>query len=578
MAAEETKPTQRAPAPKRIVQCFATVSAMPKEKKKARTLRWYQRRVRAFFFSFGMAETVAKHWTILLGAGALCVGLVSSAAIETACPDCDKNGQTTVSVIKRIVYTVCALVVAFAVPEQFNFWKKKQWLPGPKLTLPFFGGIFQMVFNPFTFWYNQGQYGPISWNNILGTFVVFSSITELSRKIFLSNSPDALKIVLHPAAERLLGQNNIAFMQGAEHKELRKTLLPLFTKRAMGVYVDLQEKKIREHLSKWEKLDQTTEIRLFVRDLNVETSQSVFVGPYLNAEERRIFSENYLLLTEGFLSLPVYFPGTTLWKAVRARKRVVEILSICAGRSKENMRAKKEPQCLLDFWMESIITEVDEAAQTGGPAPPHSTDYEVGCVLLDFLFASQDASTSSLVWVFTQLFEHPDVLAKVRAEQDQMRPNNGPLTPELLSTMTYTKQVMKEVLRFRPPATMVPHVALENFQLSDNYTVPKGSLVIPSIWDGCMQGFTDADKFDPDRFSPERQEDLKFKDNYLVFGVGPHLCMGREYAMNHVMSFIAILGGEYQWVRTHTPVSHTIQYLPTIYPGDCLIKLAPRQK
>jgi len=480
--------------------------------------------------------------------------------------------------MKKIVYTVCALIVAFAVLEQFNFWRKKQWLPGPKFTVPFFGGIFEMVFNPFTFWYNQGQYGPISWNNILGTFVVFARGTELSRKIFMNNAPDALRIVLHPNAERLLGKDNIAFMQGPAHKELRKTLLPLFTKRALGVYVQLQEKKIREHIAQWIQFEQPQDIRLCIRDLNVETSQSAFVGPYLNAEERRIFSENYMLLNEGFLAFPLYLPGTSLWKAVKARKKVVEILSICAGRSKENLRLKREPQCLLDFWMESIIDEVDEAAKTGAPPPPHSTDYEIGAVMLDFLFASQDASTSSLVWVLAQLFDHPDVLQRVRQEQEQMRPNNEPLTPDSLSTMTYTRQVMKEILRYRPPATMVPHIALENFPLNDSYTVPKGSLVIPSIWDASMQGFTDPDRFDPDRFSPERQEDVKFKENFLVFGVGSHLCMGKEYAMNHIMSFIAIVGSEYEWDRIITPKTNSIEYLPTIYPGDCIVKLRPLKK
>jgi hypothetical protein len=32
----------------------------------------------------------------------------------------------------------------------------------------------------------------------------------------------------------------------------------------------------------------------------------------------------------------------------------------------------------------------------------------------------------------------------------------------------------------------------------------------------CRQGYTDAHKFDPERFSPERQEDVKFASNFLV--------------------------------------------------------------
>jgi cytochrome P450 len=53
----------------------------------------------------------------------------------------------------------------------------------------------------------------------------------------------------------------------------------------------------------------------------------------------------------------------------------------------------------------------------------------------------QDASTSSLVWVFHLLAEHPDVLARVREEQYRLRPNDEPIDFELLSNMTYTRQV-----------------------------------------------------------------------------------------------------------------------------------------
>ena len=56
-----------------------------------------------------------------------------------------------------------------------------------------------------------------------------------------------------------------------------------------------------------------------------------------------------------------------------------------------------------------------------------------------------------------------------------------------------------------------------------------------------MQGFTDPLKFDPDRFSPERQEDIKYGKNFLAFGHGPHYCVGKEYAINHLTAFLAIL-------------------------------------
>jgi hypothetical protein len=61
-------------------------------------------------------------------------------------------------------------------------------------------------------------------------------------------------------------------------------------------------------------------------------------------------------------------------------------------------------------------------------------------------------------------------------------------------------QVVKEVLRFRPPAPMVPQVAMRPFQLTPEYTAPKGAFIIPDIVSACHQGYSNPESFDPDRF------------------------------------------------------------------------------
>ena len=57
--------------------------------------------------------------------------------------------------------------------------------------------------------------------------------------------------------------------------------------------------------------------------MNLQTSQAVFLGPYFStAAERAEFCDDYLLMTEGFLSFPIAFPGTGLWHAIRSRHKV----------------------------------------------------------------------------------------------------------------------------------------------------------------------------------------------------------------------------------------------------------------
>lgn len=162
--------------------------------------------------------------------------------------------------------------------------------------------------------------------------------------------------------------------------------------------------------------------------------------------------------------------------------------------------------------------------------------------LFDFLFAAQDASTSSLLWAVTLLDSHPEVLAKVREEvESKWSPDSGTLiTAEQLGQMKYTQAVAREVLRYRTPATMVPHIAAEDFPLTKHYTIPKGTIVFPSVYESSFQGFSEPDRFDPDRFSEERQEDRIFKRNYLAFGAGAHQCLGQRYAVNHLVLFLAM--------------------------------------
>lgn len=479
---------------------------------------------------------------------------------------------------KAAAYVVFAALV-YAVIEQVRLARKRRHLPGPRFAVPFFGCLIEMIVNTANFWDQQRVWATsdgLSWNSLLGIFTVFSARTKISRYVLSHNSPSDFMMWLHPNGTTILGENNIGFMNGADHKVLRKSFLNLFTRRALSTYLSVQENLIKQHIAEWvQDGKRDTEMRLLARDLNLMTSQTVFVGPYL--EDPKTFSKHYLQMTLGFLSLPINFPGTGLWKAVKARKEVQRVLTRAVRLSKEKMGAHEQPQCLLDFWTEQVLEEIKSAESKGEPLPHYSSDFEMACVVMDFLFASQDASTASITQTVAILADRPDVLEKVRKEQEELNPERGPLTYELVEKMVYTRQVMKEILRYRPPAPMVIQKAMRDIPLTDNYVCPKGAIVCPSITAACLEGFTEPEKFDPDRMGPERREDVKHSENFLVFGVGPHMCVGKEYAMNHLTAFISLLATSCDWTRKHTPNSHKILYLPTIYPADCLVTFKAKQ-
>mmetsp|Transcript_6661 Transcript_6661/g.19183 ORF Transcript_6661/g.19183 Transcript_6661/m.19183 type:complete len:518 (+) Transcript_6661:369-1922(+) len=478
-------------------------------------------------------------------------------------------------------------LLAYCVYEQLSFYLKRRkadgsLLKGPKFAVPLLGCIIEMVMDPFGFWDRQreAENPGLTYNSIVGKFMVMVNDTDVMRKVFSVNEPSSLLMAVHPSAKNILGPANLAFMHGPAHKAIRRSFLALFTKKALATYVQLQDGIIRRHLADWMWNHEGKEfdIKHAIRDMNAATSQGVFAGPYLTDEkERAKFSDAFIDMTKGFLAFPICLPGTAVWKGYKGRLFILTVLKRGAGEAKAAMKAGGEARCLMDFWAQRCLEEIAEAEVQGVPPPGHTSDHAMADTVMDFLFASQDASTASLTWVMTLMADHPDILDKVREEQARVRPDPAAtITGEVLYQMTYTRAVVREILRFRPPAPMVPQIAQAPFQLTEDYTAPKGTLIMPSITAAAMHGFTDAHTFDPDRFSEERKEDLVHGKHFLTFGFGPHGCVGREYAINHLVAFLAVMSTDATWTRRRTSKSDDWLYLPTVYPADSWITLHRR--
>jgi cytochrome P450 family 710 subfamily A protein len=497
-------------------------------------------------------------------------------------------GEPAVGPASILLY-LSAATGAYALYEQIRFRLASRKLsgkrvPGPPTIVPFLGGLVEMVKDPYAFWEKQRKWAwasGFSYNSLFGKYILFVTDPVKSRELMVVNDPSKLLMVLHPSAKNILGKNNMAFDHGPEHKAIRKSFLSLFTRKALSVYIQLQDGIIRRHLSTWlEKYEgKEFEIRPYIRDLNQMTSQEVFIGPYLDDPETKArFTQAYRDMTDAFLAFPVCVPGTAVWRGRCGRIYVVKVLEQCVSRARKYIQNGGEPRCLADFWVRRCLEEIAEAEAEGVPPPSHTTDYKMADAMLLFLFASQDASTASLVWTTALMADHPDILARVRAEQYSLRGSEleKTLDGELINQMVFTRQVVKEILRYRAPAPMVPQLTYSPYQLTEDYTIPRGTLIFPSVNAACMQGFTDAEKFDPDRFGPDRKEDIVHARNYLVFGAGPHYCVGKEYAINQLVCYLAVLSTSCDWTRRRTEKSDDWQYLPTIYPHDSFITLRSR--
>ena len=155
----------------------------------------------------------------------------------------------------------------------------------------------------------------------------------------------------------------------------------------------------------------------------------------------------------------------------------------------------------------------------------------------------------------------------------------------MLDKMTYTRACIKESLRVKPPVIMVPYLTKKPFPITNDYTVPKNTMLIPSIYPSLHDPnvYSDPDNFIPERWlnnddgTPSDAE--KAASNYLVFGHGPHNCLGKEYAILHMTALIGCASVLMNWDHIQTPESQKVQVIATIFPKDGFIaKFSKRDK
>ncbi|KAH6916758.1 C-22 sterol desaturase [Coprinopsis sp. MPI-PUGE-AT-0042] len=477
------------------------------------------------------------------------------------------------------LYTTLVIVASLLVLEQVVYRQKKRHLPGSKWTIPVIGKFADSMSPSFEGYKKQWASGNLSAISVFNIFIVMAANNEYARKIL--NSPMHTEPCLVAAAKKVLCADNWVFLNGKAHVDYRKGLNSLFTRRALSIYIGIQESVARKHISSWikkaEEEKKSQPIMMTARYMNMDTSLKVFCGDYLPEEAVIEISDKYWLITQALelVNFPFALPGTKVYKAIQARKIAMRWLELAAKRSKVAMAEGKASSCMLDEWVNTL----NDPSYKGRK---EFSDREMAMVVLSFLFASQDAMSSGLIYAFQHVADHPEIAKKIRDEQERVRHGNydAPLTLDMMDEMVYLNAVVKESMRVKPPVVMVPYKTTKAFPISDDYTVPAGSMVIPAFYNSLHdpEVYPEPEVFDPERWLDPKGPANSSPKNYLVFGSGPHRCIGIDYANMNIALCIATAVAMMDWEHDTTPLSEEVEIIATLFPKDgCRLHLTRRQ-
>lgn len=186
----------------------------------------------------------------------------------------------------------------------------------------------------------------------------------------------------------------------------------------------------------------------------------------------------------------------------------------------------------------------------------HESVYENGSasteflrdIVISFILAGRDTTSSALTWFFWLLSLHPEVERKILSELEKIRKQSGkssgdPYSIHELRDMHYLHAAISEAMRLYPPVPVDTKACLEDDVLPDGTFIGKGwFLSYDTHAMGRMDGIwgENCHEFVPERWIDESglcRTESPFK--YPVFHAGPRMCLGKDMAFIQMKSIAA---------------------------------------
>ena len=395
------------------------------------------------------------------------------------------------------------------------------------------------------------KYGKVYQTNIFGSPTVVMIGSQANT--FLFRNENQYVVSMWPKSTRiLLGKESLAVNNGSFHTSRRKLLYDAFQPRALASYIPTMEQITDAYLQKWTDMGTLTwypELRNYTFDI----ASNLFVGT--DGGSQSSVGHYFEEFAAGLFTLPISLPWTKFGQALKARKLLLKNLEQIILKRQQSVDPGEDALGLL-------IKAEDENGNSLSLS-------ELKDQILLLLFAGHETLTSAIASFCLLTAQHPDVMAKLRAEQDDLNITRTP-TLENLKAMTYLDMVLKEVMRLIPPVGGGFREAIETFEFN-GYRILKGWNIQYQIAQTHQDKelYPESDRFDPERFNPDNPADKQASFGYIPFGGGLRECIGKEFARLEMRLFAAKLLKDYQW-ELLPEQNLDLVTVPTPHPRDGL--------
>ncbi|GLT41262.1 hypothetical protein SLA2020_153390 [Shorea laevis] len=430
-------------------------------------------------------------------------------------------------------------------------------VPGPP-KLPFIGNLHLLTSNlPYLCLRNlANKYGPVMHLQLgeISTFVVSSLETakEVTKThdLILANRPSihAAKLVTYNFSDLVLAP------YGEHWRQLRKICtVELLSAKRVQTFRSIREEEVSNLIkSISSKAGSVVNLRKLLRSLALSiTARAAFGEKCKQQEEFKQIVPDIVSLFTG-LSLIDVFPSIKLFHLIHAMRpkhkrlhqKVDEILENIIKEHRANLVTGGTGEVETTNLVDVLLNLQDH----GALEIPLTTDSIKGFIMNVFTAGSEPFSLV-VEWALSEMMKNPKVLEKAQAEVRHVFSSKGYVGAAGLPELKYLNLVIKESMRLHMPAPLLlPRESRERCEIK-GYEIPAKSRVIVNVWAIARDPkyWTEADKFNPERFSDGAIDYKGTNFEFLPFGGGRRLCPGISFGTAIIELALANLLYYFDW-------------------------------
>jgi cytochrome P450 len=398
--------------------------------------------------------------------------------------------------------------------------------------------------------------------------------SHASREFVFMVGPEANRFVLHTHRDHfshdlgwtpLVGYDlgkGLLNMDDPEHAVHRKMWNPAFTQAYMAAYIPLIQQVIARRTATWVErgvVNVYDEAREITFDIAAGALAGFETGDAVDQMRVRFYT-----LLHGFD--PSSDTMDTFFQRRNAARNELVAMLMTMIAERRRLPATEQPRDVLSL----IVHAKDEQGQS-------LSDTQVLGHLNILLVAGHETTTTLAAWALQLLATQPEHRERLEAEVAATLNGSDQLTVENVRGLRHMDNFVKETGRLYSPVFNVPRGVVKEFEFN-GYTVPKGTQVrlalaaghhLPNVW-------SDAERFDPDRFAPPREEDKRQQYALVTFGGGPRICIGINFAQIEVKALLAHIVRYYQLEAVGDNVPIHTGYFTAETLGGINLRVTPK--